>query len=228
MPPNTWQRLRANRPLFLGSIALVTLLVAGLALGASRLAGRKAASPTPSPVGAATPTGAATRSWTSPPAMAIDPAKKYTATIVTDKGDIQIQLFADKAPKTVNNFVFLARQGYYDGVTFHRVLADFVAQGGDPTGTGGGGPGYKFEDEIVESLKFDKPGVVAMANSGPNTNGSQFFITYTPRPGLDGGYTIFGQVTAGMDVAKKLTLRNPDEHPKTPGDAIRTIRITEE
>ncbi|HOG47990.1 MAG TPA: peptidylprolyl isomerase [Anaerolineae bacterium] len=160
--------------------------------------------------------------------MAIDPAKTYTATIVTDKGDITIELLAAQAPQTVNNFVFLARQGYYDGVTFHRVLEGFMAQGGDPTGRGGGGPGYEFADEITPELTFDGPGIVAMANSGPNTNGSQFFITYAATTHLNGKHTIFGRVTAGMDVAEQLTLRDPQKNPNAPpGDAMRTIRITE-
>ncbi|MDI7277618.1 MAG: peptidylprolyl isomerase [Anaerolineae bacterium] len=159
--------------------------------------------------------------------MAIDVSKHYTATIVTAHGEIVAQLFADRAPKTVNSFVFLARQGFYDGLTFHRVVPGFVAQGGDPLGTGAGGPGYQFEDEIDEELKFDSAGLLAMANSGPDTNGSQFFITYAPTPWLNGQHTIFGRVVAGMEVAEKLTPRNPDEDPSTPGDAIQTVRITE-
>ena len=118
--------------------------------------------------------------------MVIDSKKKYTATFKLDKGDSVIELFADKAPKTVNNFVFLARDGFYDGVTFHRVIADFMAQGGDPTGTGTGGPGYKFADEFHPDLKHSKPGTLSMANAGRNTNGSQFFITFAPTPWLDG------------------------------------------
>ena len=117
------------------------------------------------------------KQWNTPPAMQIDPKKKYQARMETDKGTMVIDLFADKAPKTVNNFVFLAREGYYDGIIFHRVISNFMAQGGDPTGRGSGGPGYKFEDEFDPSLKHDKQGVVSMANAGPGTNGSQFFIT---------------------------------------------------
>jgi cyclophilin family peptidyl-prolyl cis-trans isomerase len=143
-------------------------------------------------------------------------------------GEFVIQLYADKAPITVNSFVFLARQGYFDGVTFHRVLAGFMAQGGDPTGTGKGTPGYEFGYE-ANDLSFDKAGVVAMANSGAGTatNGSQFFITFGPQPTLNGGYTIFGQVTSGMDVVNGITLRDPDQNPTTPGDAIESITITE-
>jgi cyclophilin family peptidyl-prolyl cis-trans isomerase len=128
---------------------------------------------------------------------------------------------------TVNNFVFLAQQGYYNGTTFHRVLEDFMAQGGDPTGTGMGGPGYQFEDEFSD-LTFDKAGLLAMANSGPNTNGSQFFITYGPTPHLNGLHTIFGQIIEGMDVVNELTRRDPQQNPTFEGDAIATITITEE
>lgn len=168
------------------------------------------------------------KQWSAPPAMQIDPKKKYKARMETDKGTMVIELFADKTPKTVNNFVFLSREGYYDGIIFHRVIANFMAQGGDPTGTGGGGPGYRFEDEIGDDLKFDKEGVLAMANSGPNTNGSQFFVTYAPTPWLDGLHTIFGQVVEGMDVVKGITLRDPNLLPDYAGDAIETITITEE
>ncbi len=164
------------------------------------------------------------------PPMTIDQNKKYLATFKLAKGgEFVVQLFADKAPKTVNNFVFLARDGYYDGVTFHRVLEGFMAQGGDPTGTGRGGPGYYFEYE-ANDLKFDKPGVVAMANQGAATptNGSQFFITFGPTPQLDGGYTIFGQVIQGMDVVNAITRRDPDTNPSFQGDVIQTITITEE
>lgn len=167
--------------------------------------------------------------YTEYPPMVIDATKNYLATFKMAKGgEFTVELFADKAPLTVNNFVFLARDGYYDGTTFHRVLEGFMAQGGDPTGTGGGGPGYRFEDEINDDLKFDKEGILAMANSGPNTNGSQFFITYAPTPWLDGLHTIFGQVIEGMDVVKGLTLRDPNLLPDYVGDAIETIVITEE
>ncbi len=164
------------------------------------------------------------------PPMTIDVNKKYLATFKLAKGgQFVVQLFPDKAPKTVNSFVFLARDGYYDGTTFHRVLEGFMAQGGDPTGTGAGGPGYYFEYE-PNDLKFDKPGVVAMANTGAATatNGSQFFITFVPTPQLDGGYTIFGQVIDGMDVVNGITRRDPDQNPTFQGDVIQTITITEE
>ncbi len=162
----------------------------------------------------------------TPPPMEIDPTKTYTATIETEKGDIVIQLFADKVPNTVNNFVFLAQQGFYDNTTFHRVLADFMAQAGDPTGTGSGGPGYKFSDEFHPTLKHSGPGMLSMANSGSNTNGSQFFITYKSTSWLDGRHAVFGKVTEGIDVLNALTLRDPDQRPKSPGDTIKTIRIT--
>lgn len=162
------------------------------------------------------------------PAMTIDVNKKYFATFKLAKGgEFKVQLFPDKAPKTVNSFVFLAQQGYYNGTTFHRVLDGFMAQGGDPTGTGMGGPGYQFENEDSD-LTFDKPGVVAMANAGRDTNGSQFFITFVPTPQLNGGYTIFGQVVEGMEVVNGITRRDPDSNPDFQGDVIESITITEE
>jgi cyclophilin family peptidyl-prolyl cis-trans isomerase len=173
------------------------------------------------------PTGAE-KQYNAYPPMTIDVNKKYFATVKMAKGgEFKIQLFPDKAPKTVNSFVFLARDGFYDGVTFHRVLEGFMAQGGDPTGTGGGGPGYQFENEDSD-LTFDKQGVVAMANAGRDTNGSQFFITFVPTPQLNGGYTIFGQVIEGMDVVNGITRRDPDSNPTFEGDKIETITITEE
>jgi protein-export membrane protein SecD len=164
--------------------------------------------------------------YAEPPAMQIDPDKTYIATIATVKGDIVVELFADKAPNTVNNFVFLARQGFYDNTTFHRVIEDFMAQGGDPTGTGTGGPGYTFADEFHPDLRHDHPGILSMANSGPNTNGSQFFITYEATPWLDDAHSIFGQVIDGMDVLTSLTLRDPAQSPAFAGDLIETITIT--
>jgi cyclophilin family peptidyl-prolyl cis-trans isomerase len=171
--------------------------------------------------------------YSQAPAMQIDKSKQYTATIKTDQGDIVVKLFADKAPLAVNNFVFLARNGWYDGVTFHRVLPDFMAQGGDPTGYGVGDPGYSFPNEVT-GLKFDKEGLVAMANAGPDTNGSQFFITYGPASQLDAAdptkeanYTIFGEVISGMDVAKKLKPRDPQQQPDFTGSVIKTITIQE-
>ncbi|MGD8404643.1 MAG: peptidylprolyl isomerase [Anaerolineales bacterium] len=144
----------------------------------------------------------------------------------TDKGEIVIELFADKAPKTVNNFVFLARQGFYDDVIFHRVIDNFMAQGGDPTGIGTGGPGYKFEDEFDPSLKHDKPGMLSMANAGPNTNGSQFFITHVPTPWLDNKHSIFGQIQEGMDVLMSIPPRDP-MNPEYPGVKILKVSIEE-
>ena len=164
------------------------------------------------------------------PPMTIDAAKQYFATVRMEKGgEFRIQLFPDKAPKTVNSFVFLARDGFYDGVTFHRVLEGFMAQGGDPTGTGTGGPGYQFEYE-PNDLTFDKAGVVAMANEGAGTptNGSQFFITFGPADFLNGGYTIFGQIIEGMDIVDEITRRDPDQNPSFTGDVIETIEISEQ
>lgn len=143
------------------------------------------------------------------PEFDLDLKKTYTATLTTDKGDIVIHLFADKVPNTVNNFVFLARQGYYDNTTFHRVIANFMVQGGDPTGTGRGGPGYQFKDEFHKDLRHNKPGILSMANAGPHTNGSQFFITHVPTPHLDNKHAVFGEVTQGMDVVMAIPLRDP-------------------
>jgi peptidyl-prolyl cis-trans isomerase B (cyclophilin B) len=142
--------------------------------------------------------------WNSPPPMQIDPKKTYHATIETDRGDIELEFYPQHAPKTVNNFVFLAREGYYDGVSFHRVIGDFMIQGGDPTGTGRGGPGYRFEDELRGNPLKHETGVISMANAGPNTNGSQFFITHSPQRHLDGRHTVFGKVIAGQDVVNAI------------------------
>jgi cyclophilin family peptidyl-prolyl cis-trans isomerase len=166
------------------------------------------------------------KKYSSPPAMTIDPKKNYTATFKTDKGDFVVELFADKAPKTVNNFVFLAREGFYDGVTFHRVIRNFMAQGGDPTGTGTGGPGYKFGDEFHPEARHSGPGMLSMANAGPNTNGSQFFITHAATPHLDDRHTVFGQVTDGMDVVLSIPDRDPNRA-REPGTAIKSIEILE-
>jgi len=163
--------------------------------------------------------------WKTPPAMTIDTSKKYTATFQTEKGDLVLELFAKDVPSTVNNFVFLARQGYYDGTTFHRVIPGFMVQGGDPTGTGRGGPGYSFADEFT-SHKHDI-GTLSMANAGPNTNGSQFFITYVATPHLDGRHTVFGKLIEGMDVLESITPRDPMSA-QTPGDHIIKVVITEE
>jgi len=136
--------------------------------------------------------------------MQIDPSKSYTATIQTSRGDIVIDLYADKVPNTVNNFVALARDGFYDGVSFHRVIADFMVQGGDPTGSGRGGPGYRFNDEFHPELVHDGPGVLSMANAGPNTNGSQFFITHVATNWLDNKHSVFGRVRSGQDVVDAI------------------------
>jgi peptidyl-prolyl cis-trans isomerase B (cyclophilin B) len=151
--------------------------------------------------------------------MVIDPAKRYTAHFSTTKGDFEVELFADKAPKTVNNFVFLARDGFYDGISFHRVIEDFMIQGGDPTGTGRGGPGYKWPDEEgALRLQHSGPGTLSMANAGPNTNGSQFFITHVATPWLDGKHAVFGRVTGdGQQVVNAIVQ----------GDKINSVTINE-
>jgi cyclophilin family peptidyl-prolyl cis-trans isomerase len=162
----------------------------------------------------------------APPTGALDTSKTYTATFRTERGDITVELYADRAPKTVENFVNLARAGFYDGTTFHRVISGFMAQGGDPTGTGTGGPGYEFDDEFDPSLRHDSAGILSMANAGPGTNGSQFFITYGPTPHLDDKHSVFGKVTEGMDVLRSLRERDP-QRDRQDGDRIETIEITE-
>lgn len=162
----------------------------------------------------------------TPPSGALDTSKRYTATFKTEKGDIVVELFGDKAPLTVENFINLARSGFYDGTTFHRVIGGFMAQGGDPTGTGTGGPGYKFRDEFHPSLRHDSAGILSMANAGPGTNGSQFFITYGPTPHLDDRHSVFGKVTEGMDVLRSIRERDP-QRDRQPGDRIETIEISE-
>ncbi len=157
------------------------------------------------------------KQWTTPPAMLIDPNKKYTATVVTERGNIVIELYPQHAPKTVNNFVFLVREGFYDGLIFHRVISDFMIQGGDPTGSGRGGPGYKFEDETNGNPLKHGTGYLSMANSGPNSNGSQFFITHGPQPHLDGKHTVFGKVTEGMDAVNAINQ----------GDVMTKVEISE-
>ena len=149
------------------------------------------------------------KTYKNKPKYNLDLTKKYTAVFHTDKGDFKVKLFADKVPMTVNNFVFLANDGFYNNTIFHRVIKDFMAQGGDPTGTGMGGPGYVFQDEFVPELKHDKPGILSMANAGSNTNGSQFFITHVPTPWLDGHHTVFGEVIEGMDVVYAIPIRDP-------------------
>ncbi len=168
-----------------------------------------------------------TKQYDSPPAMVIDTSKAYTATFTMEDGsEFEVGLFAQEAPNTVNNFVFLAKDGFYNGVTFHRVIPGFMAQGGDPTGTGRGGPGYRFNDEFHRSLRHDQPGILSMANAGPNTNGSQFFVTFVATPHLDNRHAVFGEVTVGMDVVNSISPRDPATA-TTPGDAIASITISE-
>ncbi len=157
------------------------------------------------------------KQYSSPPAMQIDESKSYAATIQTNRGDIVIDLYADKAPRTVNNFVTLARDGFYDGVKFHRVIAEFMVQGGDPTGSGSGGPGYRFGDEFHPDLTHDGPGVLSMANAGPNTNGSQFFITHIATDWLDNKHAVFGKVRSGQDVVDSIRQ----------GDVMESVSIEE-
>lgn len=201
---------------------------------APTLAAASTPRPTPTPMSTPTPIPTPTPIDISSLDLQIDPSRAYAATIFTQKGDIVLELYADKVPVTVDNFVSLARDGFYDGLTFHRVIQDFMAQGGDPTGTGSGGPGYQFDDEFHADLKHNRPGVLSMANSGANTNGSQFFITHVPTPWLDAYdengnfkncaapdvscHTVFGQVIEGMDVVLAIEV----------GDVIETITITEE
>jgi len=161
------------------------------------------------------------------PPMVIDPSKEYEAVITTDNGEIRLELLSEAAPLTVNSFVYLATQGYFDDITFHRVLEGFMAQGGDPSGTGSGGPGYQFPNETDSGLSFDQSGVLAMANAGQDTNGSQFFITFGPTPQLDGGYTIFGQLIDGEEVLNSITFRDPTKSPAFEGDTIQRIDIVE-
>lgn len=156
--------------------------------------------------------------WKNPPEMQIDPQKNYRAKMETSKGLIELELYPEYAPKTVNNFVFLSQEGYYDGVIFHRVINDFVIQGGDPTGTGAGGPGYKFEDEVLGNPLKHETKVISMANAGTNTNGSQFFITHSPQPHLDGKHTVFGKVISGADVVDSIRQ----------GDRMEKVKISEE
>jgi len=155
--------------------------------------------------------------YDAPHDMQIDPDKEYQATIETDKGTIDVKLYPEHAPKTVNNFVALARDGFYDGLVFHRVIPNFMVQGGDPTGTGRGGPGYKFEDEVDDNPLGHETGSLSMANAGPNTNGSQFFITHAPQPHLNGRHTVFGKVMDGQDVVDAIEQ----------GDAMQKVTISE-
>lgn len=155
--------------------------------------------------------------WDSAPEMKIDASKNYMAEIETNRGSIELELFPNHAPKTVNNFVFLAQQGFYDGVLFHRVISNFMIQGGDPTGTGAGGPGYSFEDEVADNPLTHETGVISMANAGPNTNGSQFFITHSPQPHLNGKHTVFGRVVGSQDVVDSIRQ----------GDKMEQVKISE-
>jgi cyclophilin family peptidyl-prolyl cis-trans isomerase len=166
------------------------------------------------------------KTYDRPPEMALDLYKDYHANLVTEKGTVRIRLFAEQAPETVNNFVFLAREGYFDGTTFHRVMEGFMAQGGDPTGTGAGGPGYSIGDEFHPNLRHDKPGILSMANRGPNTGGSQFFITHAATPWLDDRHAIFGEVVEGMEVVNALRERDPQSD-REPGDRIERVQIEE-
>lgn len=169
------------------------------------------------------------KQFTSCPPLTVQTDRQYIATLNTEQGDIVIQLFADKAPITVNSFLFLARSGWYDGITFHRVIPDLFAQTGDPSGTGKGNPGYYVITEIDPSLKFDRPGMVAMVNSGPDTSGSQFFITYAPAAQFDGQYTIFGEVLSGMEILESLTPRDAQPGTETPpGDKLLSVTIEEQ
>ena len=167
------------------------------------------------------------KQYSSPQEMSIDPDLTYSATLKTAGGDIVLRLYADKAPNTVNNFVFLARDGYYDGVIFHRVIENFMVQTGDPTGTGTGGPGYKFEDEFHPDLRHDGPGVLSMPNAGPGTNGSQFFITHIETDWLDDKHSVFGYVSSGMEVVLAIPVRDPSE-PSASAVAIEAIEISEQ
>ncbi len=162
-------------------------------------------------------TGVMGKQYSAPPPMSIDSSKKYAATLETSKGTIVVDLFAKDAPKTVNNFVFLARDGFYDGTVFHRVIADFMIQGGDPTGTGRGGPGYRFEDETKGNPHKHQVGSLSMANAGPNTNGSQFFITHVVTNWLDGKHTVFGKVRSGQEVVNAIQQ----------GDELKSVKIEE-
>ena len=235
-------------------ISKLSLIAATVLMVALVACSSESEEPAPAPAPPATtqpapsqpaPAPSGPKQWDSPPAMEIDTSKKYTAVFELAKGEeFEIELFAAEAPKTVNNFVFLARQGFYDEVMFHRVIPGFMAQGGDPTGIGTGGPGYRFESEFHPDLRHDGPGILSMANAGGlSTNGSQFFITFVPTPALDGlnpdgsdklcatrgvsCHSVFGKVSSGMDVVNNISVRDPSSA-TTPGDVVTTIRIVEE
>jgi peptidylprolyl isomerase len=214
-------RQKANRIISIVVIVLIVALLAWVIIS-SRQAEKTAAGPT-----VAGSCQVTQMQFATPPPMQIDTSKQYFANVKMAKGgEFVIQLFPNKAPITVNSFVFLARKGFFNCVTFHRVLEGFMAQGGDQTGTGSSGPGYQFVNE-KNDLLFDKAGVVAMANAGPNTNGSQFFITFGPVGLAESDYTIFGQVISGMDVVNAITLRDPNQNPNFSGDVMESVTITE-
>ena len=226
---------KRNQWIVIGVVVLILVVVIGIIIAsqASQTASQAPASTSgnaapPTSISGNTAPAVVPMQFATPPPMTIDVKKQYFATVTMAKGgQFVIQLYPDKAPITVNSFVFLANKGYFNGTTFHRVLEGFMAQGGDQTGTGTGGPGYNIPDE-KNDLLFNKAGVVAMANSSrPNTGGSQFFITFAQQDYLNGGYTIFGQVTSGMDVVNGLTRRDPQTNPTFTGDAIATITISE-
>ena len=233
-----------NHPIATAPRALILTIIAAFAIAALIACGSDTATDEPVPTSQPAPASQAApdrpMQWDSPPAMEIDTSKKYTAVFELEKdASFAIELYADKAPNTVNSFVFLSRQGFYDGVTFHRVIPGFMAQGGDPTGTGSGGPGYNIANEIHDDLRHDSPGIISTANRGGTaTNGSQFFITFVPTPALDGHgkdcsqrgvscHSVFGKVSSGMDVVNAISPRDPGSA-TAPGDAIKTIRIVEE
>jgi cyclophilin family peptidyl-prolyl cis-trans isomerase len=166
------------------------------------------------------------KTYNRPPEMVLDPDKDYYANLITENGTAKIRLFAREAPETVNNFVFLAQEGYYDGTTFHRVIQGFMAQGGDPTGTGTGGPGYRIPDEFHPHLRHNRPGVLSMANRGPNTGGSQFFVTHVATPWLDDRHAVFGEVVEGMEVVEAIRERDPQSD-REPGDRLERVEIEE-
>ena len=216
---------KRNRYIVIGVVALIVVAVIVTIIVSQTSQTSSTASSSTS--GNAAPTTVAAMQFATPPPMQIDVKKQYFATVImANGGQFVIQLYPDKAPLAVNSFVFLADKGFFNGSTFHRVIDGFMAQGGDPTGTGMGGPGYQFNNE-TNDLQFDKAGVVAMANAGPNTNGSQFFIMFGPYGLSESDYTIFGQVISGMDVVNGLTRRDPSQNPTFPGDGMQSVTISE-
>jgi len=209
-------------------LSLLIVIVAGILVFTGISCGGSTPAPAPAPAPSPAPEPvppSIPKTYDSPPPMMIDTSKEYIAIIETEKGNMVFELFAQDVPITVNNFVFLAREGFYDGSTFHRVIPGFMAQGGDPTGTGRGGPGYTFADEFTGHRHVT--GTLSMANSGPDTNGSQFFICYSPQRGLDGKHSVFGQLIEGKDVLESLTPRDPNQDPKFDGDRIIRVIIEE-